>query len=399
MKKQLKKQNVTAESVAKGIFNMVDEEDNSFETLQLIIEKYEQKAYENNNVVLQDELIEELSPFALKDDEIESIVEFFEDKGITLESGVSDDEDIEDLPLDEEEQEVDIKNTIDVVERVPADSVKNYLHAIGVVPLLTKEQEYEVAKRYAEEGDLDAKETLISSNLRLVVSIAKKYLGRGLPFLDLIQEGNIGLMKAVDKFDYTKGFKFSTYATWWIRQSITRAIADQARTIRIPVHMVETINKISKAQRHLMQDLGREPTAEEISEQLQDANLTPEKIREIQTTSLDPISIHGPVIKDENESTMEDFIPDPNALSPAEEATRLLLREALEEVLQDLTDREEKVIRMRYGLDDNISHTLEEVGKEFDVTRERIRQIEAKALKKLSHTTRKKKLEDWEKLR
>lgn len=271
------------------------------------------------------------------------------------------------------------------------DPVKMYLKEIGRVDLLTHEQEIELAKRILD-GDESAKKELAAANLRLVVSIAKRYVGRGMLFLDLIQEGNMGLIKAVEKFDYTKGFKFSTYATWWIRQAITRAIADQARTIRIPVHMVETINKLTRIQRQLVQELGREPTAEEIAEKMD--GMTPAKVREIQKISLEPVSLETP-IGEEDDSHLGDFIEDEGAMSPDDYASNELLKDELNEVLLELTDREEKVLRLRFGLDDGRTRTLEEVGKEFNVTRERIRQIEAKALRKLKHPSRSKRLKDF----
>ena len=271
------------------------------------------------------------------------------------------------------------------------DPVKMYLKEIGRVDLLTHEQEIELAKRILE-GDEQAKKELAAANLRLVVSIAKRYVGRGMLFLDLIQEGNMGLIKAVEKFDYTKGFKFSTYATWWIRQAITRAIADQARTIRVPVHMVETINKLTRIQRQLVQELGREPTAEEIAEKMD--GMTPAKVREIQKISLEPVSLETP-IGEEDDSHLGDFIEDEGAMSPDDYASNELLKDELNEVLLELTDREEKVLRLRFGLDDGRTRTLEEVGKEFNVTRERIRQIEAKALRKLKHPSRSKRLKDF----
>lgn len=271
------------------------------------------------------------------------------------------------------------------------DPVKMYLKEIGRVELLSHDEEISLAKRILD-GDEDAKKKLAAANLRLVVSIAKRYVGRGMLFLDLIQEGNMGLIKAVEKFDYTKGFKFSTYATWWIRQAITRAIADQARTIRIPVHMVETINKLTRVQRQLIQELGREPSAEEISEKMD--GMTPEKVREIQKISLEPVSLETP-IGEEDDSHLGDFIEDEGAMSPDDYAANELLKDELNEVLLELTDREEKVLRLRFGLDDGRTRTLEEVGKEFNVTRERIRQIEAKALRKLKHPSRSKRLKDF----
>jgi len=271
------------------------------------------------------------------------------------------------------------------------DPVKMYLKEIGRVELLSHEEEIVLAKKILE-GDEGAKKKLAAANLRLVVSIAKRYVGRGMLFLDLIQEGNMGLIKAVEKFDYTKGFKFSTYATWWIRQAITRAIADQARTIRIPVHMVETINKLTRVQRQLIQELGREPSAEEIAEQMD--GMTPEKVREIQKISLEPVSLETP-IGEEDDSHLGDFIEDEGVMSPDDYAANELLKDELNEVLLELTDREEKVLRLRFGLDDGRTRTLEEVGKEFNVTRERIRQIEAKALRKLKHPSRSKRLKDF----
>ena len=270
------------------------------------------------------------------------------------------------------------------------DPVKVYLKEIGRVPLLTPEEEIELAERMAK-GDPYARKRLSEANLRLVVSIAKRYVGRGMQFLDLIQEGNLGLIKAVEKFDHTKGFKFSTYATWWIRQAITRAIADQARTIRIPVHMVETINKLIRISRQLLQELGREPTAEELAGEMQ---MPEEKVREIMKIAQEPVSLETP-IGEEEDSHLGDFIPDDDIPAPAEAAAFTLLKEQLMEVLDTLTEREEKVLRLRFGLDDGRARTLEEVGKEFNVTRERIRQIEAKALRKLRHPSRSKKLKDY----
>ena len=270
------------------------------------------------------------------------------------------------------------------------DPVKMYLKDIGRVPLLSAEEEVELAKRM-QEDDVAAKKRLSEANLRLVVSIAKRYVGRGMLFLDLIQEGNLGLMKAVEKFDYQKGFKFSTYATWWIRQSITRAIADQARTIRIPVHMVETINKLTRVQRVLLQELGREPTPEEIAEKM---GVTEERVREIQKIAQDPVSLETP-IGEEEDSHLGDFIEDEKTITPSDSVAFTMLKEQLLGVLDTLTPREEKVLRLRYGIDDGKPRTLEEVGKEFNVTRERIRQIEAKALRKLRHPSRSKKLKDF----
>lgn len=271
-----------------------------------------------------------------------------------------------------------------------SDPVRMYLKEIGRVPLLSADEEVELSKRI-EEGDEDAKRRLAEANLRLVVSIARRYAGRGMQFLDLIQEGNMGLIKAVEKFDYSKGFKFSTYATWWIRQAITRSIADQARTIRIPVHMVETINKLVRVSRQLLQELGREPTPEEIAKEM---DITPDKVREIQKVSQEPVSLETPV-GEESDSNLGDFIEDQDALAPADAAAFELLKEQLEEVLDTLTEREENVLRLRFGLEDGRTRTLEEVGQVFGVTRERIRQIEAKALRKLRHPSRSKRLKDF----
>ncbi|HHW17777.1 MAG TPA: RNA polymerase sigma factor RpoD [Firmicutes bacterium] len=296
------------------------------------------------------------------------------------------DEDVVEIENPEEVTDIDLS----VPEGVALDDpVRMYLKEIGRVPLLTAEEEVELAKRM-EMGDKEAKQRLIEANLRLVVSIAKRYVGRGMLFLDLIQEGNMGLIKAVEKFDYRKGYKLSTYATWWIRQAITRAIADQARTIRIPVHMVETINKLIRIERQLLQQLGRSPTAEEIAEEM---GITPDKVREIQKIAQEPVSLETPI--GEEDSHLGDFIEDEDAPAPAEAASFLLLREQIEEVLDTLNEREQKVLRLRFGLDDGKARTLEEVGREFGVTRERIRQIEAKALRKLRHPQRSKKLRDY----
>lgn len=293
--------------------------------------------------------------------------------------------------------EVDLPKETDAAETVAVndnaamdDPVKVYLKEIGRVPLLTPEEEIELAIRISED-DQEAKKRLAEANLRLVVSIAKRYVGRGMQFLDLIQEGNLGLIKAVDKFDYTKGFKFSTYATWWIRQAITRAIADQARTIRIPVHMVETINKLIRVSRQLLQELGRDPKPEEIAKEM---DMTEDKVREIMKIAQDPVSLETP-IGEEEDSHLGDFIPDDDAPAPAEAAAYSLLKEQIEDVLGSLNEREQKVLKLRFGLEDGRARTLEEVGKEFDVTRERIRQIEAKALRKLRHPSRSKKLRDY----
>ena len=299
--------------------------------------------------------------------------------------------DSEDDILLTDNEEIEIISDVDVLEGVSTeDPVRMYLKEIGNVPLLSGDEEVELARR-VEEGDEEAKKKLTEANLRLVVSIAKKYVGRGMPFLDLIQEGNMGLMKAVDKFDYTKGYKFSTYATWWIRQAITRGIADTGRTIRVPVHMVETINKTLRMTRTLLQDLGREPTPEEVAERL---NVPVSRVREVLKISRDPVSLDTP-IGEEDDSHLGDFIEDDTALSPSDSAAFSMLRAELSTALESLTDRERQVVRLRFGLEDGRARTLEEVGKEFNVTRERIRQIEAKALRKLRHPSRSKRLKDF----
>ncbi|MBR2743825.1 MAG: RNA polymerase sigma factor RpoD [Clostridia bacterium] len=323
--------------------------------------------------------------------QIEEVFEKFEKLGINIDKDDQDDDepDLEDLEEVEEIQleDIDVNN----IEGVSVDDpVRMYLREIGKIPLLTYDQEIELAKGILE-GDEDSKQKLAESNLRLVVSIAKKYVGRGMLFLDLIQEGNMGLIKAVEKFDYTKGYKFSTYATWWIRQAITRAIADQARTIRIPVHMVETINKLIRTSRHLLQQLGREPTPEEIAKEME---IPVEKVVEIQKIAQDPVSLETP-IGEEDDSHLGDFIQDDDSPAPQDSVAYTLLREQLEEVMGTLTPREAKVLKLRFGLEDGKARTLEEVGKEFKVTRERIRQIEAKALRKLRHPSRSKKLKDY----
>ncbi|MCX7774051.1 MAG: RNA polymerase sigma factor RpoD [Clostridia bacterium] len=320
-------------------------------------------------------------------DQIEKVYEALEKMGIEI---VADniEEEFEDLQfLDVEEEDIDIS----IPEGISIDDpVRMYLKEIGKVPLLSSDEEIELAKKM-EVGDEDAKKRLAEANLRLVVSIAKRYVGRGMLFLDLIQEGNLGLIKAVEKFDFRKGFKFSTYATWWIRQAITRAIADQARTIRIPVHMVETINKLIRVSRQLLQELGRDPTPEEIAKEM---GMSEDKVRDIMKISQEPVSLETP-IGEEEDSHLGDFIPDDDAPAPAESAAFTLLKEQLIDVLDTLTPREEKVLRLRFGLDDGRARTLEEVGREFNVTRERIRQIEAKALRKLRHPSRSKKLKDF----
>lgn len=327
------------------------------------------------------EIMDVLEDVDLDPEQIEKIYDTLESLGIDV--------------LDEEVVPEDINPEEDLELSLPEgvsidDPVRMYLKEIGKVPLLTAEEEIELAKRM-EQGDEEAKRRLIEANLRLVVSIAKRYVGRGMLFLDLIQEGNLGLIKAVEKFDYRKGYKFSTYATWWIRQAITRAIADQARTIRIPVHMVETINKLIRVSRQLLQEYGREPQPEEIAREM---GISEDKVREILKIAQEPISLETP-IGEEEDSHLGDFIPDEDAPPPAEAAAYNLLKEQLKEVLDTLTPREEKVLRLRFGLDDGRARTLEEVGREFNVTRERIRQIEAKALRKLRHPSRSKKLKDF----
>ena len=323
-------------------------------------------------------------------DQIDKVFDAFEEMGVNiLNDDFEDEPDIDDLKEVENLKLDEITETS--YEGISVDDpVRMYLREIGKIPLLSYDKELELAKRILE-GDEEAKQELAEANLRLVVSIAKKYVGRGMLFLDLIQEGNMGLIKAVEKFDYTKGFKFSTYATWWIRQAITRAIADLARTIRIPVHMVETINRLIRTSRHLLQQLGREPTPEEIAKEM---DMSVEKVMEIQKIAQDPVSLETP-IGEEDDSHLGDFIQDEDSPAPQDAASYTLLREQLEEVMKTLTPREAKVLRLRFGLDDGKARTLEEVGKEFDVTRERIRQIEAKALRKLRHPSRSKKLRDY----
>lgn len=340
-------------------------------------------------VLTYEEVAEKLSGFELDSDQMDEYYEYLGDKGIEVISESEEDQDPNIQQL-EKEEEFDL-NDLSVPPGVKInDPVRMYLKEIGRVDLLSAEEEIDLAKRI-EDGDEEAKRRLAEANLRLVVSIAKRYVGRGMLFLDLIQEGNMGLIKAVEKFDYRKGYKFSTYATWWIRQAITRAIADQARTIRIPVHMVETINKLIRVQRQLLQDLGREPSPEEIAEEM---DLTPEKVREILKIAQEPVSLETP-IGEEDDSHLGDFIEDQEATSPSDAAAYELLKEQLEDVLDTLTDREENVLRLRFGLDDGRTRTLEEVGKVFGVTRERIRQIEAKALRKLRHPSRSKRLKDF----
>ena len=388
-KEEIKEQ--IKEEVKKVKSKKVDEEvkeekkveaDDTNKKVQDILQKAKQKGQ-----ITYGELATELGE--INPEQIDKVFDAFEEIGVDILKDDLEEPDLEDL-----EQVEDIKlEEIDLndFEGVNVDDpVRMYLREIGKIPLLTFEEELKLAQEILE-GDEEAKQKLAESNLRLVVSIAKKYVGRGMLFLDLIQEGNMGLIKAVEKFDYTKGFKFSTYATWWIRQAITRAIADQARTIRIPVHMVETINKLIRTSRHLLQQLGREPTIEEIAAEME---MPVERVKEIKKVAQEPVSIETP-IGEEEDSHLGDFIPDDDAPSPSELAAYTLLREQLDEIIETLTPREAKVLRLRFGLDDGKARTLEEVGKEFQVTRERIRQIEAKALRKLRHPSRSKKLKDY----
>ena len=362
------------------------------ETSVKFIEKLQELlaiAKKKKNVLEYQEINDFFHDMELDAEQFEKILDFLESNNIDI-LRISDDDD-DDILIDEEE-EVEVENIdLSVPDGISIeDPVRMYLKEIGKVPLLSAEEEIELAKRM-ELGDQEAKKQLAEANLRLVVSIAKRYVGRGMLFLDLIQEGNLGLIKAVEKFDYRKGYKFSTYATWWIRQAITRAIADQARTIRIPVHMVETINKLIRVSRQLLQELGREPSPEEIAEEM---NMPVDRVREILKISQEPVSLETP-IGEEEDSHLGDFIQDDNVPVPADAAAFTLLKEQLVEVLGTLTEREQKVLRLRFGLDDGRARTLEEVGKEFNVTRERIRQIEAKALRKLRHPSRSRKLKDY----
>ena len=370
------------------------------ERVEQAVEEIMRLSENTGNEITLAEIGEHLSRIKLNKDQIDEVYDLVEKNGISivdtrepngneLEDVEEDDVDVDDGLVLKTNGEIDVDAT--VPKSLPTDdAVRMYLKEIGKVPLLTGAEERELAIRM-EQGDEEAKKKLCESNLRLVVSIAKRYLNRGLSFLDLIQEGNLGLIKAVDKFDYTKGYKFSTYATWWIRQAITRSIADQASTIRIPVHMVETINKLIRISRQLLQELGREPTSEEIAKEM---GITVEKVREIKKISQDPVSLETP-IGEEEDSHLGDFIPDDDVPAPVEAAAYSMLKEQLMEVLDTLSDREKKVLMLRFGLEDGRPRTLEEVGKEFNVTRERIRQIEAKALRKLRHPSRSKKLRDY----
>ena len=403
-----KKEEVKNDFVEEIMDNLEISDEYTDDSYEMDIEKFQEKIKElqalaksKKNELEYKDVQDVFQDMPLEDEQFDKVLDMLEDSGIDVVKkdfvGSDLDVDTDDL-IDEddivltEEDEVDVENIdLSVPEGVSIeDPVRMYLKEIGKVPLLSAEEEIELALRM-EQGDEEAKKKLAEANLRLVVSIAKRYVGRGMLFLDLIQEGNLGLIKAVEKFDYRKGFKFSTYATWWIRQAITRAIADQARTIRIPVHMVETINKLIRVSRQLLQELGREPTPEEIAEEMK---MPVERVREILKISQEPVSLETP-IGEEEDSHLGDFIQDDNVPVPVDAAAYTLLREQLEEVLDTLTDREKKVLSLRFGLEDGRGRTLEEVGKEFNVTRERIRQIEAKALRKLRHPTRSRKLRDY----
>ena len=403
-----KKEEVKNDFVEEIMDNLEISDEYTDDSYEMDIEKFQEKIKElqalaksKKNELEYKDVQDVFQDIPLEDEQFDKVLDMLEDSGIDVVKkdfvGSDLDVDTDDL-IDEddivltEEDEVDVENIdLSVPEGVSIeDPVRMYLKEIGKVPLLSAEEEIELALRM-EQGDEEAKKKLAEANLRLVVSIAKRYVGRGMLFLDLIQEGNLGLIKAVQKFDYRKGFKFSTYATWWIRQAITRAIADQARTIRIPVHMVETINKLIRVSRQLLQELGREPTPEEIAEEMK---MPVERVREILKISQEPVSLETP-IGEEEDSHLGDFIQDDNVPVPVDAAAYTLLREQLEEVLDTLTDREKKVLSLRFGLEDGRGRTLEEVGKEFNVTRERIRQIEAKALRKLRHPTRSRKLRDY----
>lgn len=380
--------------------NLKSDDDGSDDKKQELLNVLLEKGKQGKNQLTYSTIADVLESADLDKNQMDDLYEVLMSKGIEIVSETEPD-DFDEIMLREEAEaddedlivgeagEIDLESTIPKSIAVD-DPVRMYLKEIGKVPLLTADEEIELAKRM-EHGDEEAKKRLCEANLRLVVSIAKRYVGRGMLFLDLIQEGNLGLIKAVDKFDYTKGYKFSTYATWWIRQAITRSIADQARTIRIPVHMVETINKLIRVSRQLLQTYGREPTPEEIGVEM---GISVEKVREIQKIAQEPVSLETP-IGEEEDSHLGDFIPDEDVPAPAEAAAFSMLKEQLVEVLDTLTDREQKVLKLRFGLEDGRARTLEEVGKEFDVTRERIRQIEAKALRKLRHPSRSKKLKDY----
>ena len=377
---ELKSSNKKAKS--KKEINATEQTEDTNKKVQDILKKAKEKGQ-----ITYGELASQLED--INPEQIDKVFDAFEEFGVDVLKDDLEEPDLEDLQEVEDIKLEDI-NTMNFDGINIDDPVRMYLREIGKIPLLTFEEELELAKRVLE-GDEEAKQKLAESNLRLVVSIAKKYVGRGMLFLDLIQEGNMGLIKAVEKFDYKKGYKFSTYATWWIRQAITRAIADQARTIRIPVHMVETINKLIRTSRHLLQQLGREPTPEEIAEEME---IPVEKVMEIQKIAQDPVSLETP-IGEEDDSHLGDFIQDEDSPAPQDSAAYTLLKEQLEEVMNTLTPREAKVLKLRFGLEDGRARTLEEVGREFQVTRERIRQIEAKALRKLRHPSRSKKLKDY----
>ena len=397
---KLEKENGLSSMNEQGEGGILDEETKN----QIINDLAEKAAANGKKMLTYTEVSDRLVDMDIDKDQMDDIYDSLMNKGIEV-SMESEPDDIELMEMDDEEvddpeveaviaenpdaKEIDLESTISKSIAVD-DPVRMYLKEIGKVPLLTAQEEIDLAKRM-EQGDEYAKQKLCEANLRLVVSIAKKYVGRGMLFLDLIQEGNLGLIKAVDKFDWTKGYKFSTYATWWIRQAITRSIADQARTIRIPVHMVETINKLIRVSRQLLQEEGREPTPDEIAAEM---GISVEKVREILKISQEPVSLETP-IGEEEDSHLGDFIPDDDAPAPAEAAAFSMLKEQLVDVLGTLTEREQKVLKLRFGLEDGRARTLEEVGKKFDVTRERIRQIEAKALRKLRHPTRSKKLKDY----
>lgn len=410
--KNAKTNNIQEENLSEEAIKIIEEEvsEEKRQAMYNLIDASRQKGY-----IEYKDIEDGLDKYDLSEDEILSFYDALDAVQITIvDSKNSDDDEIDlekdlDIVSDDEDEDIDLdelrsfeeelskEDKLEAIREkgknkvvITDDPVRMYLKEIGRIPLLTYEEEVELAKRI-EAGDQRAKDQLAEANLRLVVSIAKRYVGRGMQFLDLIQEGNMGLIKAVDKFEHKKGFKFSTYATWWIRQAITRAIADQARTIRIPVHMVETINKLVRAQRQLVQELGRDPLPEEVAELM---NMDVEKVREVQKIAQEPVSLETP-IGEEEDSHLGDFIPDEEILSPSDAATNTMLREQLISVLDTLTDRERKVLALRFGLDDGRTRTLEEVGQAFDVTRERIRQIEAKALRKLKHPSRSKKLRDF----